>query len=201
MAKKMLNKRMNTTGAAWTVLATSGLGFLLCSGCSQGPADLKIDLENTMEKVRASVESGDYESFVRLVEPNPKAENRTLSREQFEKGVSDPKAKKTLLELVFPDLKTQANFIKLKALGDWAAYYAETYLADKNYLTVDMFLFRRVGNEWRALGAVYGLTKARPGGEMAQKGLAAWKGADDILNTIDTDPRFQIENILEGDDP
>ena len=154
-----------------------------------------------MGKVRASVESGDYESFVRWVEPNPRAKSRSLGREQFEKGVSDPKAKKMLLELMFPDLKTQAKFIKIKTLGDWAAYYAETYLNDKNYLTVHMFLFRKVGNEWRSLGAVFGLTKARPGGEMAQKGLAAWKGTDDILNTIDTNPKFQIENIVKDADP
>jgi len=200
VAKKMLDERMNTTGVAWAVLATSGLGLLLCSGCSQGPTDLRADLENTMEKVRASVESGDYESFVSWVEPHPGVKSPFLDREQFAKGVSDPKAKKMLLELAFPDLKTQAKFIKIKTLGDWAAYYAETHLNDKNYLTVDMFLFRKVGNEWRALGAVYGLTKARPGGEMAKKGLATWKGADDVLNTIDTNPRFQIENILEGDD-
>jgi len=201
VAKKTLDKRMNTTGVAWAVLATSGLGLLLCSGCSQGPTDLRADLENTMGKVRASVESGDYESFVRLIEPSPKAKNRHLSKEQFAKGVSDPKAKKMLLELMFPDLKTQTKYIKTKTLGDWAAYYAETDLDDKNYLSVDMFLFRKVGGEWRVRGQVYGLCKARPGGEMAQKGLAAWKGTDDILNTIDTDPKFQIENIVKDADP
>jgi len=154
-----------------------------------------------MGKVRASVESGDYESFVRWVEPSPGTKSRYLGREQFEKGVSAPKAKKMLLELMFPDLKTQAKFIKIKTFGDWAAYYAETYLNDKNYLTVDMFLFRKVGNEWRLLGTVSGMTKARPGGEMAQKGLAVWKGTDDILNTIDTDPRFRIENSVKGGEP
>ena len=162
---------------------------------------MKTDLENTVERVRASVESGDYESFVRLIEPSPKAKNRHLSKEQFEKSVLDPKAKKMLLDLFFPDLKTQARFIKVKTLDDWAAYYAETGLDDKKYLSVDMFLFRKLGGEWRVRGQVYGLCKARPGGEMAQGGLAAWEGTDDILNTIDTKPEFQIENIVKDADP
>ena len=160
-------------------------------------ADLKADLEAAMGKVRTAIEKGDYDSFVRLVEPSIRMKKPGMSREQFQTAVSDPKSKEMFLSMAFPDLKTQTKFIKIKTLGDWAAYYAEDNLDDKNYLNVSMFIFHKVGGQWLKAGDGFGMTKARPGSDMAKKGLAAWKGPDEVLNTIDTYPKFQLENFVK----
>ncbi len=156
---------------------------------------LKQTLERTMDQARRAVRDVDYDAFIQCADV--KGRGGTGSRKEFKEALSKKIVRELLLDLVFPDLEGGAGFLALKRQGDWAGYYSETYRDDPNHATVNVCVFRRSGGRWKARGAIHGVSKARPGSEADKKfGIPAWKGREEMLEVIETDPDLDLEKII-----
>jgi len=171
------------------------LGILIFTSECYGQTDLKEQLEAVMVELRHSLRDGNYERFADLFESHK--EDKVMTRVDFETLRKQTDNNDKLLHFVVPDLANATKHIHIKEEGVWAAYYHESYPKDKNYITVDVRVFHRVGGQWKLYGKSFGRTKARPDSEWARKGTAAWKGDKDILDTIMNDPDYQIDNITK----
>ncbi|MFH1777224.1 MAG: hypothetical protein ABH952_06690 [Candidatus Omnitrophota bacterium] len=153
---------------------------------------IKSALENVMNDVRGAIIANNYTLLTNSIDPTQR-----LTQEELEKISKDEKSRNFCLDQMFPDLKNSTKFIHLKIKGEWAGYYAETDLDDPDWLTVSVFVFHRIQGKWYVYAMGYGLCKARPNGKYANTPMSAWEGTDDIMNTINSDPEFQIENIIK----
>jgi len=157
-------------------------------------AELHVQLEQAMNKVRAAIEIGNYSDYKASLDPTKQEEQ--MDEEQFNNMAINSESKEILYRLV-PDLTNEALLIYLIEKGDWAIYYAETNLEDDNYLTVSAFVFHKINSNWYYAGISSGLIKARPNSEYAKQGRSAWQGMDHIMDTIFTNPSFQLENLIK----
>jgi hypothetical protein len=121
---------------------TVALLMLAAAAAAQTAAPTRGELETIYNKVRAALQTKDYAAFVAMVEP---ARGQPLPKKDF-----DAHAGSFLEE--HPDLAT-TRFIKVAVKGDWAGYYMLSGLDDEQFLNIEFFRFRKVGNGWKLLGA------------------------------------------------
>ncbi|MBV1961196.1 MAG: hypothetical protein KUG52_04330 [Immundisolibacteraceae bacterium] len=153
--------------------------------------DLKAALQQAMSQTRQAILTEDLTAFRASVDP---LNNRSqISDEQWQQLITHSLGKKMLLRGT-PDLQQDQHFLTLKTENQWAAYYTETGLDDDHYQTLSVFLFHHSDDQWRPAGKRYGLTKAKPGSEAA-KTYAAWSNRQQMLETIETDQTFSIEQL------
>jgi hypothetical protein len=140
--------------------------------------------------------NNDYNSF--LSSFVPASSYSSITKEKFSRLQASKKSKKLMLENAIPNLGLSTKYIACKQQGDFAVYYAESFLDDTEYLTIDAFCFSKQKGEWKVFGKSYGLCKARPGSNTAKKGLASWVDEKDIINTVNTHEKFSIESLKEA---
>jgi hypothetical protein len=177
------------------VIAAIGVcGILAILFLFRQKGDLRTALENAQAKAHRAIRNADFDAFVRHVQGRPG--RGMIDRAEFKRASEDEMFQELMLNDIFLDLGNKANFLTIKTEPGWAAYYAETDLDDPNCTSATVFMFKQEGRSWKACGGVFGLTKARPDSDMAKGGMAAWKGRDDMLDTIETDPRFDLGMLV-----
>jgi hypothetical protein len=155
--------------------------------------NLKTLLEKSMAKANSAVSHRNYKNLIgSLYETHP---YRKLTSEHFNKMLEESYLKVWLVRN-FPNLAKETRFIDFKSNEKWAVYITETGLEDKNNLTVSTYIFGKKGNNWRPAGTSYSLVKARPGSDSAKQGRPAWKSMEDVKLTVQSDPKFQIDSLL-----
>jgi len=160
----------------------------------QADNSLRDEIEEAMRSTRKAIIDGDLASFRSSLDPlNPKSK---LTPEIWEQVLNNAKVRKLLIKSV-PNLVTETRFLKIKIEGEWAGYYAEGELSDKQYQSLEVLLFHKSVHGWRFTGKSYGLVKAKPGGELALQGMPAWKGNDDMLRTIEENGDFSLKKMIE----
>ena len=174
--------------------AFNGFGPSLLAKTNEKELKVRNELEQTMIQAREAIINKDYEQFIESIDPLKTPDQPT--KEKWVKGLENERVLKIILD-AFPDLTTETRFLSLKLSEDWAVYYCENHLDEKDYLTVSAFVFHLVKGRWLVYGNAYGLIKARPGSEAAKKGFAAWSGESEIMETIKTDPKFQLESLVK----
>ena len=153
---------------------------------------LRSELERSMLKTRHAVMDADLEAFVSSIDAvNPHAR---ITRDRWTQLLANNLGRKLLLKSA-QDLRNNTIFLVIKTYGDWAAYYAESNLDDENYQTLSVFLFHRSSVGWRPAGKSYGLTKASPGSRAAET-YAAWRGRQDMLETLEINRDFSINKLI-----
>jgi hypothetical protein len=108
----------------------------------------KDDFVKIWNEVRKSVADGDRAKWLELTVPAEPG--KQITPEDF------AKAKNALLD-VYPDLKS-VRFLKFDANVNAALFVLQTYLDDKNYITLDAFKFICVSNKWKLSGHVGGIS-------------------------------------------
>ncbi len=179
------------------------LGCWSLSGCSKeesnsdsGTADLRTTLEETVTNVRRAILEADRDSFLELVFIQGRPGPGTMTEDQFQGATSNKRTRDRMLD-IFPDLERKANFLTLNTVPGWAAYYAELDRGDPDWTSVSVLLFRKNGSVWKACGVVHSHTKGRPGSDAAKKGLATWKGRDEMLQVINAKPEFKVRTLIQ----
>lgn len=168
------------------------LSLLLAQQSAWAQATLREQLETALLKTRTAVIEQDLQAFLSSIDPiNPRS---NVTAEQWQQFVGNKRLLKLLLRAT-PDPDNELYFLTIKTDGDWAAYYAETELADDNYQTLKVFLFHHSDAGWRPAGKSHGLTKAKPGGQAAEKGFPAWTGQQEMFETIESDKDFSLEQL------
>ena len=184
--------KRSITSLFWTLLLL--FSFLICP-TNTVAADLQQELEAAMDITRQALNSKDYQAFRTSLDPTRR--DQQMTEEQFTSSRNDPQVY-GMLQRVIPDLRKEALVITVIKDKEWAAYYAETNLFSENHLTLSIFVFHQVDNQWYYTGITNSLVKARPESPSARKGHDAWKGMEHILWILQNHPDFQLENLVKN---
>lgn len=182
-----MNRSLTFTAA---LIAIAALGLLAPDVQADDPK--KATLQLAMSQSHQAVLAADLPAFLDSVDPLSSKAN--ITPEQWQQLLAHSLGKKMLLRGI-PDLQQDNHFLTIKTDQNWAAYYTETGLDDQNYQTLSVFLFHHANGQWRPAGKSYGLTKAKPGSEAA-KTYPAWSGRQQMLDTLDSNPDFSLEQLV-----
>ena len=156
--------------------------------------DLQQELESAMRATRQAIDLKDHKAFIKSIDPTRR--DKQMSEESFISALKDSDTS-LMFQRVIPNLTKESIFITLiEKENDWVAYYAETNLEAENHLTLSVFVFHKVNEQWYYAGISNSFVKARPESLYAEKGHDAWKGMDHILWTLRNHPDLQLENLI-----
>ncbi len=100
--------------------------------------DLRRAIEEAYERIRSALARKDFEAFRELVDPAPSSSD---AWDEMAAELADS----------FPPLG-ETRFAAARQVEDWAGYYFETDLGDREYATLELIRFRRVGTDWKLSG-------------------------------------------------
>ncbi len=125
-------------------------------GCGDTSAEdwKKDDFIKLWNNVRKTITNEDYTAFMELTIP-AKPPKKQIKKEHFAKA-------KTFLLDTYPDLSS-INFLKFDQNKKEAIFVLQTYLDDKNYITIDAYKFIRTDKVWKLSGQVGGASFPKTG--------------------------------------